>query len=87
MSPHRSSARQAGDSTLLSDRSGVPIVVRVDQDAADRLGVPLDTLVASVNRARFAHRLKVWGKHADGRPVFRLRELEALLNEAEVAGG
>ena len=87
MSPHRSSARQAGDSTLLSDRSGVPIVVRVDQDAADRLGVALDRLHATVTAAIRAGRLQKWGKHADGRPVFRLRELEALLNEAEVAGG
>ncbi len=74
-------ARPAGDKMLLSDQSGIPIVVRVDQDTADRLRVPLDDLVVNVNEARFAGQLKVWGKHADGRPVYRLRELAELLGK------
>lgn len=87
MRPRRvhNGARQADDSRLLSAASGIPIVVRLDDDAATRLKVDLDTLVGVAHRARFDGRLQVWGRHADGRPVYRLRELEALL-EREVAG-
>ncbi len=73
--------------TLRARQDGAPIVVRVDQDTANRLGVNLGRLHAAVLDALRDGRLQKWGKHADGRPVFRLRELEALLNEAEVAGG
>jgi len=89
MSAERGKRRsaKAGDLTLRARQVGAPIVVRVDQDTADRLGVNLGWLHAAVLDALRAGRLQPWGNHADGRAVFRLRELEALLNEAEVAGG
>ncbi len=78
---------QAASSRLLSDRFGVPIVVRVDQDAADRLGIDLETLEHLVVNHLEYGRLRIWGRHADGRPVFRLRELADLLEEEVLAGG
>ena len=89
MSAERGKRRsaKAGDFTLRARQDGAPIVVRVDQDTANRLGVNLGWLHAAVLDALRDGRLQKWGKHADGRPVFRLRELEALLNESEEVAG
>ena len=73
--------------TLRARQDGAPIVVRVDQDTANRLGVNLGRLHAAVLDALRDGRLQKWGKHADGRPVFRLRELADLLEEEVLAGG
>ncbi len=83
MSAERGKRRsaKAGDLTLRARQVGAPIVVRVDQDTADRLGVNLGWLHAAVLDALRAGRLQPWGNHADGRAVFRLRELEVLLRE------
>jgi len=78
---------KAGDFTLRARQDGAPIVVRVDAYAADLLGVNLGWLHAAVIDAIRAGRLQKWGHHADGRPVFRLRELAALLEEEVLAGG
>ncbi len=89
MSAERGKRRsvKAGDFTLRARQDGAPIVVRVDSDTADRLGVPLGWLHAAVLDALRDGRLQKWGKHADGRPVFRLRELADLLEEEVLAGG
>ncbi len=89
MSAERGKRRsvKAGDLTLRARQDGAPIVVRVDSDTADRLGVPLGWLHAAVLDALRDGRLQKWGKHADGRPVFRLRELADLLEEEVLAGG
>ncbi len=89
MSAERGKRRsaKAGDLTLRARQVGAPIVVRVDSDTADRLGVPLGWLHAAVLDALRDGRLQKWGKHADGRPVFRLRELADLLEEEVLAGG
>ncbi len=90
MSAERGKPRRgakAGDFTLRARQDGAPIVVRVDADTADRLGVDLETLEHLVVNHLEYGRLRIWGRHADGRPVFRLRELADLLEEEVLAGG
>jgi len=89
MSAERGKPRRgakAGDLRLRARQDGAPIVVRIDADTATRLGVDLDRLGHMALNAVADGRLRVWGKHADGRPVYRLRELDALLHAEEAAG-
>jgi hypothetical protein len=55
-----------------------PIVLRLDEDTARLLGVPLSKLETVTAR------LEPWGKHQDGQPVYRVRDLEAALQGGEL---
>lgn len=54
---------------------GVPLVCTVERAAA-HLGVPVERV------EEVAATLDAWGTHANGEPVWRLRELQARLGRA-----